>query len=472
MAGSALTGTSIVAGEHFGEVPCGLLLHNDPSLFMMAGSGDGILCDPDDAGSPLGYTEAKTFPSLQNLTGETNEVLTDAVVDAALKKHMCQVQHYAEVARSYHGKALVSSMMGLEWHAFRTKHGLHQGQQVTVGVEDDDMSRAGKTVDVMTVKSGTLVVVHWAVAGGKWREATVRASKHTKAGTLALKYDCKDTDIELLNELTTTKPEALDAVKMPAKVKEQLIGLDFEGWHDLKTTTKCSDDVVKALQGIISPGTVDVSAQHVRLWIPGVRLYRDLYMRIGWCDFTLWVKELFSGRVHCRVVRIRFDDRPQDGKCVDTQKLKDFWVNAIAPEAAVPRKPLIRKHWLSKGRLLEDGKSYVMYKLDNDNVLSYSRDTCEKVRAGSHLGRQAGPTLDLFELGHICHRHGLNSYGPMQLWMLMALYGYGPAWLWPCIVIALYSYDLYSYGLCSYGLCSYGWLQPYIVMALYSYGPT
>ena len=69
-------------------------------------------------------------------------------------------------------------------------------------------------------------------------------------------------------------------------------------------------------------------------------------------------------------------------------------------------------------------------------------------------------------------RHGLNSYGPMQLWMLMALYGYGPAWLWPCIVIALYSYDLYSYGLCSYGICSYGWLQPYIIMALYSYGPT
>ena len=113
-----------------------------------------------------------------------------------------------------------------------------------------------------------------------------------------------------------------------------------------------------------------------------------------------------------------------------------------------------------------------MYKLDNDNVLSYSRDTREKVRAGSHLGRQAGPTLDLFELGHICHRHGLNSYGPIQLWILMALYGYGPAWLWPCIVMALYSYGLYSYGLCSYGLCSYGWLQPYIVMALYSYGPT
>ena len=45
----------------------------------------------------------------------------------------------------------------------------------------------------------------------------IHPSKNTKAGTLALKYDCEDTDIELLNELTTTKPEALDAVKMPTK---------------------------------------------------------------------------------------------------------------------------------------------------------------------------------------------------------------------------------------------------------------
>ena len=76
----------------------------------------------------------------------------------------------------------------------------------------------------------------------------------------------------------------------------------------------------------------------------------------------------------------------------------DVWVNAIAPEGAVPRKPLVRKHWLSKGRLLEDGKSYVMSKLDDNSALSYSRDTREKVRAGTHLGRQAGPTLDLFDL--------------------------------------------------------------------------
>ena len=106
MAGSALTGTSIVAGEHFGEVPCGLLLHNDPSLFMMAGSGDGILCDPDDAGSPLGYTEAKTFPLLQNLTGKTNEVLTDAVVDAALKKHMCQLCARCSTTRKWHAHTM------------------------------------------------------------------------------------------------------------------------------------------------------------------------------------------------------------------------------------------------------------------------------------------------------------------------------------------------------------------------------
>ena len=47
----------------------------------------------------------------------------------------------------------------------------------------------------------------------------------------------------------------------------------------------------------------------------------------------------------------------------------------------------------SKGRLLEDGKSYVMYKLDDNNVLSCSRDTREKVRAGSQLeaGRQVRP---------------------------------------------------------------------------------
>ena len=130
------------------------------------------------------------------------------------------------------------------------------------------------------------------------------------------------------------------------------------------------------------------------------------------------------------MVRIRFDNCPQDGKCVDTQKLKDFLVNAIAPEAAVPHIPLIRQHWLSKGRLLEDAKSCAMYKLDDNNVLSYSRDTREKVRAGLHLGRQVGPTLDLFELGHICRRHRLNSYGPIQLWILMALYSDGPIWLW------------------------------------------
>ena len=49
-------------------------------------------------------------------------------------------------------------------------------------------------------------------------------------------------------------------------------------------------------------------------------LHCGLYMRNGWCDFTLWVKERLSSRVHCRVVQVQFDDRPQDGKCVDTQK--------------------------------------------------------------------------------------------------------------------------------------------------------
>ena len=63
--GSKLQHTIIVAGEHFSEVPCGLLIHDDIELFMLAGSPDAIVVDLSDFGSFLGWSEAKTKPSLQ-----------------------------------------------------------------------------------------------------------------------------------------------------------------------------------------------------------------------------------------------------------------------------------------------------------------------------------------------------------------------------------------------------------------------
>ena len=34
----------------------------------------------------------------------------------------------------------------------------------------------------------------------------------------------------------------------------------------------------------------------------------------------------------------------------------------------------------------------------------------------------------------------------VMAYIVMALYSYGPIFLWPYIVMALYSYGLYSYG--------------------------
>ena len=36
--------------------------------------------------------------------------------------------------------------------------------------------------------------------------------------------------------------------------------------------------------------------------------------------------------------------------------------------------------------------------------------------------------------------------------MVMALHGYGPTWLWPCMVMALYGYGSDSYGPTKLGL--------------------
>ena len=66
---------------------------------------------------------------------------------------------------------------------------------------------------------------------------------------------------------------------------------------------------------------------------------------------------------------------------------------------------------------------------------------------------------------------------------VMALYSYGPMYLWPYIVTALCSYGPYSYGpiyLWAYIALAYTvvayiamayTVMAYIVMALYSYGP-
>ena len=60
-----------------------------------------------------------------------------------------------------------------------------------------------------------------------------------------------DAGIELLNHLTTHNAEALSSIKMPAKVREQLLELDFDDWADMVATTQCSNNVAAALRRLV-----------------------------------------------------------------------------------------------------------------------------------------------------------------------------------------------------------------------------
>ena len=57
--------------------------------------------------------------------------------------------------------------------------------------------------------------------------------------------------ISLLNQATNNCPVLFQGVRMSRRAHTTLLRMDFDNWHDVKLSTKCSDDAIEQMKSAI-----------------------------------------------------------------------------------------------------------------------------------------------------------------------------------------------------------------------------